>query len=148
MVKSNSLCPYCGVNSCHELYYELAVYTVAQGHEYLIEQHMIDTHCAQHATDETKPIAVIFALMDLCLWLGKGPSGRQVQRVHVLFGKRKKATGTCSTPPLPWKTWSWKPRSWGSGPFTSGLSMPKSRRLFGRTKGVYMRGALTPGLCG
>jgi hypothetical protein len=72
------------------LYDELSVYTVARGYEYFIHQHMIDTYCAQHATEETKPIAAVFALIDLYLWLEKGFSGRQVQRVHVLFGKRKR----------------------------------------------------------
>jgi len=51
---------------------------------------MIDADCAQHVTAETKPIAVAFAVMDLYLWLEEGFSGCQVQRVHVLFGKRKR----------------------------------------------------------
>jgi hypothetical protein len=78
------------VPGCQQLYDELSAYTISKGHEYFIHQHMIDTYCAQHATDETKSIAVVFALMDLYLWLEKGFSGRQVQRVHVLFGKRKR----------------------------------------------------------
>ena len=67
----------------------MSAYTIAQGHDYFIHQHATDAYGAQHADDDTKPMAVIFALIGLYLWLEKGSSGRQVQRVHMLFAKRK-----------------------------------------------------------
>jgi hypothetical protein len=41
-------------------------------------------------TNRTKPIGLTFALIGLCLHLEQGFSGRQVQRVHMLLGQRKR----------------------------------------------------------
>ena len=53
-------------------------------------QHAVDAHAAQTATDRTRPIALIFALVGLYLRVEKGLSGKQVQQVHMRLGRRKR----------------------------------------------------------
>ena len=48
-----------------------------------IDQEVVDAWAAQHATEESTPISVVFALIGLYLHLEKGFSGRQVQRAHM-----------------------------------------------------------------
>ncbi len=81
-------CAFCGVVDCRARFDELSLYTVAQGRDYFIHQHAVDTYGAQHVNEDSRPIAVVFTLMGLYLWLEKGFSGLQVQRMHMLFGKR------------------------------------------------------------
>ena len=48
-------------------YDELASYTLAHGDPAFIHQHVVDAFAAQHATDDSKPIGVAFALIGLYL---------------------------------------------------------------------------------
>ena len=70
-------------------YNELAFYTLAHKDPAFIHQHIVDAFCAQNADENTKPIAITFALLGLYLYLEKNYTGRQVQLVHMKFGKRK-----------------------------------------------------------
>ncbi len=88
-MEPGSPCPFCGVVDCRARFDELSLYTVAQGRDYFIHQHVVDAYGAQHVNEDSKPIAAIFTLMGLYLWLERGFSGLQVQHMHVVFGKRK-----------------------------------------------------------
>ena len=70
-------------------YDEVYVYTM--GRPGFILQHVVDAYGAQTATSDTKPIGLMFALVGLYLHVEKRFSGRQVQKVHALLGRRKRA---------------------------------------------------------
>jgi len=79
-------------NPEQELYNELAYYTLAHGDPSFIHQLVVDAFTAQHADENTKPIAITFALIGLYLHLEKGYTGRQVQLAHMKLaggGKRQ-----------------------------------------------------------
>jgi hypothetical protein len=69
----------------------LWAYTWARGDAEFIHQLAVDAYGAQHADERTKPIGLTFALIGLYLAVEKGWSGKQVQRLHVLLGRRKHA---------------------------------------------------------
>ena len=62
---------------------ELTAWTLALGDQAFVHQHVVDAWAAQHADEQSKPISVAFALIGLYLYLEKGFTGRQVQRVHM-----------------------------------------------------------------
>jgi hypothetical protein len=66
-------------------------YTWARGDAAFIHQWAVDAYAAQHADERTKPIGLTFALIGLYLAVEKGWSGKQVQRAHMLLGRRKRA---------------------------------------------------------
>jgi hypothetical protein len=72
------------------LYDELAFYSLSHGAHAFIHQHVVDAFTAQHADQNTKPIAVVFALAGLYLHLEKGLTGRQVQQMHMRMANRRK----------------------------------------------------------
>lgn len=71
-------------------YEALQCYTIARGDAEFVHQHAVDAWTAQRADGATKPIALTFALVGLCLYVERGFSGRQVQRVHVEMARRKR----------------------------------------------------------
>ncbi|HXG44976.1 MAG TPA: DUF5946 family protein [Gemmatimonadales bacterium] len=73
-----------------EAYDELRAYTLSHRDPAFLHQHVVDAWTAQHADDRTKPIALAFALVGLCLHLERGFTGRQVQRVHMEMARRRK----------------------------------------------------------
>lgn len=76
----------------------LAAYTLTHGDPRFIHQHVVDAFAAQHATTETRPIAVAFALIGLYLHVVRGLSGRQVQRAHMVLAKRSRHWPTFPLP--------------------------------------------------
>jgi hypothetical protein len=76
----------------------LAGYTLAHGDLAFIHQHVMDAFAAQHATAQTRPIAVAFALIGLYLHVERGLSGRQVQRAHIMLAKRSRHWPTFPLP--------------------------------------------------
>ena len=58
------------------LYNEMAYYTLAHSSPSFLHQHVVDAHTAQHTDETTKPIAIVFALIGLYLFLEKDFSGR------------------------------------------------------------------------
>src|ERR1700759_4910018 len=66
------------------------VYTYTMGRPGFILQHVVDAFAVQTARTDTKPIAVVFGLVGLYLHLEKDFSGRQVQKVHMELGRRKR----------------------------------------------------------
>ncbi|MGA2096240.1 MAG: DUF5946 family protein [Candidatus Acidiferrum sp.] len=69
-------------------YDEVYAYTI--GRPGFILQHVVDAFAVQTANDESKPIGVVFGLVGLYLHVEKQFSGRQVQRVHMELGRRKR----------------------------------------------------------
>ena len=69
----------------------LMAYTWARGDTEFIHQLAIDAYGAQNADERTKPIGMTFALIGLYLAVEKGWSGKQVQRAHMLLGRRRRA---------------------------------------------------------
>ena len=70
-----------------DFYNELAFYTLAHPDPAFLHQLVVDAYTAQHAGDETKPIAVVFALVGLYHRLEKGYTGKQVQKAHMQLAK-------------------------------------------------------------
>src|SRR5258708_19251825 len=73
-----------------DAYHEVSAYTLGHGGPAFIHQHAVDSFAAQRAGEGTKPIGLTFALVGLYLHLERGFSGRQVQRVHMQMGGRKR----------------------------------------------------------
>jgi hypothetical protein len=69
-------------------YDEVYVYTM--GPPKFILQHVVDAFAAQTASDASKPIGVVFALVGLYLHVEKHFHGRHVQQVHQQLGRRKR----------------------------------------------------------
>jgi hypothetical protein len=76
----------------------LYVYAGSRGRETFILQLVADAHRAQTATDEIKPIAIVFALIGLYLHVEKNFSGLQVQQVHMQLGQKKHPWPTITLP--------------------------------------------------
>jgi hypothetical protein len=70
-------------------YDHLYTYAGSRGRERFTLQNVVDAHHAQTATDQTKPIALIMALVGLYLHVEKGFSGLQVQHAHMHLGRNK-----------------------------------------------------------
>ena len=70
-------------------YDEIYVYAGSRGRETFILQLVVDAHGAQMASDATKPIALVFALIGLFLHVEKAFTGLQVQQVHMRLGRTK-----------------------------------------------------------
>jgi|SRR5581483_2592783 len=73
-----------------DVYNELACYTLAHRDPFFIHQLAVDAYTAQSADAQTKPMAVAFALIGLCLHFEKGYSGKQVQQAHMRLAARRK----------------------------------------------------------
>jgi len=73
-----------------EKFYELSYYTLAHPDPAFIHQHIVDAFAAQTADEDTKPIAVAFALIGLCLYLEKNYTGKQLQLAHMTLARRKR----------------------------------------------------------
>jgi hypothetical protein len=81
-----------------ELLHELMACTLTLGDATFVHQHVVDAWAVQHATEDSKPIAVMFGLIGLYLHLERGFNGRQVQRAHMQLGTPRR---TWSMPVLP-----------------------------------------------
>lgn len=73
-----------------ELYNELAFYTLSHPDPSFLHQHVVDAYAAQCASEGTRTIQIVFALVGLYLYLEKGFSGRKVQKVHMQLAKRRR----------------------------------------------------------
>ena len=69
-------------------YDEVYVYTM--GRPGFILQHVVDAFAVQNANQDSKPIGVVFGLIGLYLHVEKQFSGRQVQKIHMYLGRRKR----------------------------------------------------------
>jgi hypothetical protein len=78
------------MNVDRQEYHELSYYTLSHPDPSFIHQHIVDAFTAQSADEETKPIAVAFALIGLYLHVEEDRSGKDVQRVHMQLAKRRR----------------------------------------------------------
>ena len=69
-------------------YDEVYVYTMSRPG--FILQHVVDAFAVQTANGDSKPIGLVFGLVGLYLHVEKQFSGRQVQKVHMELGHRKR----------------------------------------------------------
>jgi hypothetical protein len=74
------------------------VYVYTMGRPGFILQHVVDAFAVQTATAGAKPIAVVFGLVGLYLYVEKQFSGREVQKAHVQLGRRKREWPAVSLP--------------------------------------------------
>lgn len=81
-----------------EYYFELLYYTLSHPDPAFIHQLVVDAFTAQQADNNTKPIAIVFALVGLHLHIDKGYSGKQVQQAHIQLAKRRKHWPILSLP--------------------------------------------------
>jgi hypothetical protein len=71
-------------------YNELLFYTLSRGDAAFIHQLAVDAYTAQHADANTRPMAVVFALLGLYLHVERGVTGRQIQRLHMQLAQRQR----------------------------------------------------------
>jgi Family of unknown function (DUF5946) len=81
-----------------EAYYDLSYYTLAHPDPSFIHQHIVDAYTAQCADEDTKPIAVAFSLIGLCLYVEDHRSGRDVQRAHMELARDRRRWPTFKLP--------------------------------------------------
>jgi len=84
-----------------EVYHALCAYTLAHPDPVFLHQYVVDTHCIQNASAETKGIAMSFALLGIYLAVEKNISGKQVQRFHMQMAKVRKRWPRFTPPPAP-----------------------------------------------
>lgn len=82
-------------------YHEVCAYTLSLRDPAFIHQHVVDAYAAQHADENTKPIAITFALIGLYLHVEKGYTGRAVQRIHMRLAKERRTWLTFAPPLTP-----------------------------------------------
>ena len=73
-----------------DAYDELRFDTLSRGDAAFVHQHVVDAWTAQHADATTKPIALAFALVGLCLHVERGSTGREVQLAHVKLARQRR----------------------------------------------------------
>jgi hypothetical protein len=102
---------------------ELTAWTLGLRDGPFIHQHVVDAWALQHADENSKPIAVAFALLGLYLHLEKGWSGREVQRAHMQLGQpHGRGAGRKDWPKFP------LPKTRGSVTVGDVMAAPESER--------------------
>ena len=71
------------------LFDELSFYTLARPRSEFLHQLAIDTFTAQHASEASRPMAIVFAVLGLYLHAERGFTGLQIQRVHMQLAPRR-----------------------------------------------------------
>jgi hypothetical protein len=87
------------MNVERDQYHELSYYTLAHGEPSFIHQHAVDAYTAQSADENTKPIAVAFALIGLYLAVEESRSGKDVQRTHMKLARKRREWPRFPLPP-------------------------------------------------
>jgi hypothetical protein len=77
-------------SSDQALFDELSFYTLAHPDPAFLHENSADAWRAQHVDQTTKPIAVVFAVIGLYLYLEKGFTGRQVQFALMRMAEHRK----------------------------------------------------------
>lgn len=83
-------------DSLRGAYDEVYVYTM--GRPRFILQHVVDAFTVQTATSDSTPIAMVFGLVGLFLYLERNFSGREVQKAHMVLGRRRRKWPPVSLP--------------------------------------------------
>ena len=77
-------------------YDELYVYTMGRGN--FILQHVVDAQQAQTATQDSKPMGIVFSLVGLYLHVEKRFTGAEVQKAHQKLARQKRQWPTIQLP--------------------------------------------------
>jgi hypothetical protein len=85
-------------SSRQEAYDQLRFYTLAHGGPAFIHQHVVDAFAAQNADPQTKPIALMFALVGLYLRAERRLTGAEIQDIHVALACSKQSWPVISLP--------------------------------------------------
>jgi hypothetical protein len=80
---------YHASRACVQLFWELCALPLSTGDPDFIHQLAVDAYAAQHSGANMKPITTAFALMGLFLTFERGFTGKEVQRAHMVLGKRR-----------------------------------------------------------
>lgn len=80
------------------LYNQLAYYTLSHKGGDFIHQHLVDAYTIQTANENTKPIAIIYALAGIYLHVEKNYTGKEVQQAHLKMSKKSKTFPTIILP--------------------------------------------------
>jgi hypothetical protein len=80
---------YNATTECYQKYSELSLYTLSLQDNNFLHQHAIDTYSAQHAGCAMKDITIVYSLIGLYYAIEHGFTGKQVQRVHMLFSQQR-----------------------------------------------------------
>jgi hypothetical protein len=72
--------------TCDEL---TAGYTLTLGDPAFIHQLVVDAYAASHVGEQPRPIAIVFAVVGLCLVNEHGYTGQQVQLAHMRMARRQ-----------------------------------------------------------
>ncbi|MDP4709935.1 MAG: DUF5946 family protein [Saprospiraceae bacterium] len=67
----------------------LYFYTLNHSNPAFLHQHAVDAFTLQQANTATKPLAVVFALLGLYLYLEEDFTGKAVQQVHIKLAPYK-----------------------------------------------------------
>lgn len=81
-----------------ELYNQLAFYTLSHKGKDFIHQHIVDAYTIQAANENTKPIAIFYALAGIYLHVEKNYTGKEVQLAHMEMSKKSKIFPTITLP--------------------------------------------------
>ena len=73
-----------------EAYDNLRFHTLSRGDPEFVHQYVVDAWLLQHADAATKPMAVAFALITMCLHFERGATGREAQLAHMKLAKRRR----------------------------------------------------------
>jgi hypothetical protein len=84
------------MDAMREAYDEVYAYTMRRPG--FILQHVVDAYAAQTASDASKPIGLIFALVGLHLRVERQFSGRDIQKVHMRIARQKRQWPAISLP--------------------------------------------------
>jgi len=68
------------------------------GRRKFILQHVVDAQQAQTATQDNKPMGIVFSLVGLYLHVEKGFTGVEVQKAHQKLGRQKRQWPTIPLP--------------------------------------------------
>lgn len=71
-------------------YDELSAWSLGLGDATFLHQHVVDAHTAQVADADTKPIALVMALVGLYLHVDHRWTGKSVQMAHMRLARAKR----------------------------------------------------------
>ncbi|MEZ6096327.1 MAG: DUF5946 family protein [Pirellulaceae bacterium] len=79
---------------------QLCIYSIAHAQQdsRFIHQHVVDAFAIQTATQDEKPIKIVFGLAGLYLKQNHGFNGRQVQLMHMKMARHRKRWPTLLLP--------------------------------------------------
>lgn len=85
--------------SDQDLYDQFALYTLELRDPEFVHQHIVDAYAVQHAGPGSRPIAIVFGLIGIYLYVEKNFTGRQIQRAHMRLARHRRTWMAPAIPP-------------------------------------------------